>query len=134
MRSALILILVLFSFTMAGCSLVDTIAPPQYDQEGIPLPDTREPTSLVKGVAGVVPYGETGLAVFMLLVAGVERYKRAKTEKGLKATLMAGKRISKDPKMREYWDKVKEVYKQEHESSGSYNLIKLALTKLPKVF
>jgi len=119
---------------MAGCSLIDYVAPPQYDESGVAVPDSREPTELVKGIADVVPYGETGLAVFMFLVAGFERFKRNKTEKGLKATLMAGKKVAKDPELQKHWEKIKEIYKIEHENTGTYSFIKLAIAKLPKLF
>lgn len=130
MKTPLILILCLFCFAIAGCAALESLAPPQYNEEGAPIPGSREPTALVKGIADVIPYGETGLAFIMLIWGSAERYRAARYAKGLKATLEAGKKVSKDPATKAAWAKVKEAYKYEHEKSGTSSLINLLLAKL----
>lgn len=129
MNKFIIALLALSLFTLTGCAVLDKLVPAQYDEEGNFI--TREPTEITKAVAGAIPYGDVALYAVLLLSTGWQKYKRNKVEKGLKATLMAGKQVANDPKMAELWEKLKEVYRKEHEDSGSTALIKNMLAKLP---
>jgi hypothetical protein len=120
------MVLIVGCFFMAGCATLDAIAPLQAD-------GNRQPTEITKAVAGVVPFGDVALGFVLLVAAGYQKYKSAKLEKGLKATLMAGKKVANDPQLAEMWEKVKDAYRQEHENAGVTNLVKAMLAKLPSV-
>lgn len=118
---------------LAGCAALNRIAPAQYDEQGQEVPFSREPTEFTKAVAGTVPYGDLVLAS-ILFGAGVwQKYKRTKVEKGLKATLLAGKVVAQDPETREAWEKIKEIYREEHDKAGVNPIIKVMLAKLPTI-
>jgi hypothetical protein len=127
------LLLVVVCLFLGGCAALDKFAPAQYDASGNIIPGSRQATEVTKAVAGVVPYGDVALGFVLLLAAGYEKYRAAKLEKGLKATLLAGKKVANDPQMQELWDKVKDAYRQEHENAGVTNLVKAMLAKLPSV-
>ena len=129
---ALILILVVVCIFFAGCAILDKVAPSQLDESGEPIPGSREPTELTKSIADSVPYGSTALYFLLFAVGGYEKFKSYKLEKGLKATLLAGKQVAKDPEMKVLWEKVKEkYYRPAHESAGITGLIKILIAKLP---
>lgn len=128
----LLLVLSLTCFFFAGCSLLDKLAPAQYDVNGNIIPGSRQPTEIVQATADAVPYGQTILSVVLLIAAGYEKYRSYKLEKGLKATLFAGKQVAADPDLSELWNKVKEsYYRNAHETAGVTKLIKQILAKLP---
>lgn len=109
--------------------MVDKVLVPTYDEEGNEI--SREPIGIVKTVADTVPYGNVALNFFLLAFAGASKFKQYQTEKGLKATLLAGKMAAKDPKLKEMWEQVKEAYyKPSHASSGTTSLIKKLLAKI----
>lgn len=125
----LIITMCLFSFIVGGCAWLDKNFVPQYNEQGIEV--GREPTELVKAVADTVPYGNVALNMALLLFAGVAKFKQYKTEKGLKATVVAIKKASEDEDLAEAMDKVKEAYlKPSHQTAGATTLIKMLLAKL----
>lgn len=133
-RTILITLLIVSCITVVGCAFLDKIIPPKYDESGQAIPGSREPTEMTKAVADVVPYGNVALNVLLLCMAGYEKYRSYKLDKGLKATLLAGKQVANDPQMKELWEKVKEAYyKPAHESAGVTSLIKMMIAKLPSV-
>ena len=120
---------ILFCLIFSGCALLDKMFVPKYNEQGSEI--GREPTEITKAVADVVPYGDVALNVILLMYAGVARFKQYKTEKGLKATVLAIKNASQDPEIKEAVNKVKESYlRPAHENSGATNLIKLLLAKV----
>lgn len=129
MIKSLMLVLVLVCFTMAGCAALDRVLVPQYDEQGNEI--GRAPTELVAAAADAVPYGNVALNGMLLLLAGVAKFKQYKTEKGLKATVIAIKDASKDPELETAMQKLKDSYlRQTQEASGTRNLIKLLLAKI----
>ena len=128
----LVLLLIGCSYT-AGCAVLDKIAPAQYDEQGNIIPGSREATPLARGVADAIPYGDVALSFVLLVAAGYEKYRANKLEKGLKATLLAGKKVASDPQMKELWDKVKDAYRQEHENAGVTSIVKEIISKLPSI-
>ena len=133
MNKFLLVAAVLGVILVSGCALLDKLAPSQLDESGAAIPGSRQPTAITQAVAETVPYGELALTVLLFGVAGYERFRAAKLEKGLKATLLAGKKVASDPSMKEMWDKIKDMYRQEHETSGVTKLIKSLLAKTPSV-
>lgn len=133
MKQAMFTVLILMAVFLSGCALLDKIAPSQLDAQGQPIPGSRQPTEVTKAVAGAVPYGDVALYGVLFLAAGYEKFKAYKMEKGLKATLLAGKQVANDPEMKEAWDKVKKYYELEHDNAGVTTLIKSLLAKLPAV-
>ena len=133
MRILLMMFLFLSLVIISGCALLDKIAPAKHDESGNIIPGSREPTELTKAIADVVPYGNVVLPFVLMVAAGHEKFKAYKLEKGLKATLLAGKQIANDPQLAEMWQKIKGVYRQEHENAGVTNLIKVLLAKLPAI-
>jgi len=130
-RNTLFAVALLSITYLTGCAVLDKIAPPQYDEQGQAIPASRQPTEVTQAVADTIPYGTVALNILLLAVAGVEKFKSYKMEKGLKATLMAGKQASKDPELAKLWEKVKDAYyKPAHQSAGVTSLIKLLLAKM----
>lgn len=126
---SLFMVLMVMCFVVGGCATLDKVFVPTYDEVGNEI--SREPTEIVKTVAGVVPYGDVALNVFLLAFAGIARFKQKKTEKGLKATFVALKEVSKDPELAEAWEDIKEGYlKPAHKENGVYKLVKLLLAKV----
>lgn len=129
-----IFIILIFScFIISGCSLVDNLLPSQFDATGNAIPGSRQPIAVVDAVAESIPYAPIALNMFLLILAGVEKFKANKLEKGLKATLLAGKQVATDPELEKQWEKIKEKYRQAHENAGVTSLIKLLLAKLPTI-
>lgn len=134
MKKASLVLIAFLTLTFGGCALLDTIAPPQYDEQGNAIAASRQPTFITRTVADTIPYGESALGLILFVAAGYERFRANKLEKGLKATLLAGKKVAKDPKMKDMWDKVKDdYYREAHENAGVTALIKGLLAKLPHV-
>lgn len=130
----LLTVLIIFSVFMCGCALMDKVVPPQYDEEGVAIPGSRQASPITQAVADTVPYGNVVLNVLLLAYAGAEKFKAYKLNKGLKATLLAGKQVAKDPQMAKMWEKIKEAYyRPAHESAGVTNLVKAILASIPKV-
>ena len=131
---ALLVLSLMGCLFFAGCSVLDKIAPPQLDANGVAIPGSREATAITKTVAGQIPYGTVALNFLLLAVAGVEKFRAYKMEKGLKATLLAGKQVAADPDLKELWEKVQDsYYRQAHDTAGVTALIKSLLAKLPLV-
>lgn len=131
MKTVLLTLGITFCVMMAGCSFLDAIAPPQYNEQGEAIPGSRQPTEVTQAVADTVPYGNVALGVLLLFTAGYEKFRAYKNGKGLKATLLAGKRASQDPELKKAWEEIKEkYYKQAHEDSGVTSLVKILLAKL----
>ena len=128
----ILLIMALTCFFLSGCSLLGKLAPAQYDSQGKIIPGSRQPTDIVNTVADTIPYGQSALGIILLIAAGYEKYRSYKLEKGLKATLFAGKQVAADPELKEMWEKVRETYmRNAHETAGVTKLIKSILAKLP---
>lgn len=114
-----------------GCAVLDWAFPPQRDAQGNVIPGSRQPNSIVDSTADSIPYG--GLAVNLLLLglAGYEKYRANKLGKGFTATLAAGQKLSRDPKMRDLWETAKEsYYRPMHVEYGVTELVKKELLKL----
>ena len=133
MKIFLVMLLFMSLVIISGCALLDKIAPAQYDESGNIIPGSREPIEITKAIADVVPYGNVALPFILMVAAGYEKFRAYKLEKGLKATLLAGKQIANDPQLAEMWQKIKDEYRQAHENAGVTNLIKALLAKLPSV-
>ena len=117
-------------FFLAGCALLDQALPPQLDQAGNPIPGSRQPSFVTQAIADTVPYGGVVLNVLLLALAGYEKFRQNKVEKGLLATLKAGELMAKDPAMAELWQKVKEAYEKAHDQAGVTQIINQYLAKL----
>lgn len=125
-----LLVAVLF---LIGCAALNRVAPAQYDAQGQEIPFSREPTELTKAVADTIPYGDVVLYSVLFMAGAWQKYKRTKVEKGLKATLLAGKVVAQDPETAAAWDKIKEAYREEHDKAGVSPIIKAMLAKLPTI-
>lgn len=127
----LLLPLALVCILLAGCSLLDTIAPPQYDEAGNPIPGSRQATEITRTVADSIPWGGLALNILLLGVAGFEKFNAYRAQKGLMATLLAGKQIADDPKMKELWEEtLLSYYKNAHKTAGVFDYIKTMLAKI----
>lgn len=129
------LLMMIFSgvVMLGGCALIDKALPPKYDSEGQPIPGSRQPTEFTQAMADTIPYGNVDLNVVLLALAGYEKFRAYRMEKGLKATLLAGKQVANDPELKDMWEKIKETYRVSHESAGVTSLIKYLLSKLPTI-
>ena len=110
----------------AGCGIVDKLVEPVNQPDGTVK---YEATEIGETAADTIPYGHTALNILLIALTGITKWKQHKTEKGLKSTVVALKKISKDPELEEQWEEIKKSLKYEHEKANVIDLIKMMIAK-----
>lgn len=130
--SILFLLFLVSTLALAGCALLNKAAPSQIDANGNVIPGTHQATPVVQGAADLLPHGigSAILGAFLLAWNGYEKYKAAKSAKGLKATLMALNQVKNDPALKADWDKIKEILSNNHSVAGVQPMINKTLANL----
>jgi hypothetical protein len=134
-RYLIIAVLVLCAVLITGCALLNKAMPSQLDEAGNPIPGTHQATEqITNAVAGInyngMPVGQIAIGALLLVWNGWERFKAAKSGKGLNATLLALKQISKDPALKSQWETIQPLLASAHKAAGVKSTIDVALAKL----
>lgn len=130
MKKLFIVLFFAFVICLAGCAMLNKIAPSQNDVEGNPLPGTHELIQPVKDVTDAIPYGGVATSVLLLVWNFLEKAKANKTTAGLMSTIRAIEAASKDPEIKDAIAKLKIKLAESHQTANVTPLIKQLLSKI----
>lgn len=131
MKIALIVCSIALGLSLVGCSVAAKFAPSQLDEQGNVIPGSHTLSPDVKPWVDMTgPYGQAAAAIPLLIWNFVELVRAKRSEKGLKATVLALKQASQDPSTKAAFEQIKQYLANSHESAGVTPLIRSLLAKI----
>jgi hypothetical protein len=115
---------------LVGCTVMERVAPSQYDAEGNRIPGTHELAYPYKPISDSIPYADVIVGIGLLAWNGYERYRKNKYKDGLWATVKAIEAAGNDPATKAEIANLKEELNKAHTKANVQPIISNMLSKL----